>query len=172
MERLLVSSWKRSKYKIVLFDYGGTLTDCDEMGGQNQAAEIGADGHELLELRGGGHSAKSKQRDSHRFGPARSDIESYRDLLGIKKDLQSISPRIIRSLQRLSVDGHTIVAIVSGQTRDNLDSAFSECPGLFLCAEKGAWFRYPNEAGKWRKNDKLPKKEAVCWLAGCCLFAR
>ena len=77
-----MSSYKRCKYKIVLFDYGGTLTDVDEMGGQNQAAEIGADGHERKD---GGRSAMGKQQHSKRFRPARSDIESYRDLLGIKK---------------------------------------------------------------------------------------
>ena len=74
--------------------------------------------------------------------------------------MQSISPKIIRNLQRLSKDPHTIVAIVSGQTRDNLDTAFAECPGLFMCAEKGAWFRYPGEGKKWIKNEKLPQKEA------------
>lgn len=82
MERLLMSSYKRCKYKIVLFDYGGTLTDVDEMGGSNQAKDIGADGHELKD---NSWNPKGKQRDAKRFRPARSDIETYRDLLGIKK---------------------------------------------------------------------------------------
>merc|ERR1719295_1043170 len=129
------------------------------MGGSNLAADIGVDGQELKDS---AFNPKGKERESisKRFRPARSDIESYRDLLGITQDLQSISPKIIKHLQTLSKDPHTIVAIVSGQTRDNLDTAFKECPGLFMCAEKGAWFRYPGEGKKWIKNEKLPQKEA------------
>eukprot|EP01083_Nonionella_stella_P231368 817040_1 len=82
-------------------------------------------------------------------------VDSYRDLLGITKDLQSISPKIIRNLQILSSLSNTIVAIISGQTRENLEKAFSLCPNLLICAEKGAWFRYPGQGSLWNKNPIL-----------------
>ena len=90
--------------------------------------------------------------------------KSYRDRLGITKDLQSISPKFIRNLKRLSSDPNTIVAIISGQTRDNLERAFNDCPGLFICAEKGAWFRYPGEGNNWVKNEKLPPNDTEVML--------
>lgn len=144
MQKLLVTSFKTCQYKIILLDYGGTLTDVDEMKGTNN-----------------NNNTNDNEEKSSNNSPIRTCSKQYRDRLGITKDLQSISPKIIRNLNRISSDPNTIVAIVSGQTRENLERAFNECPGLFICAEKGAWFRYPGQSSNWVKNEKLTNDNEI-----------
>jgi trehalose 6-phosphate synthase/phosphatase len=71
------------------------------------------------------------------------------------------SPDLLETLERLALDPATLVAIVSGRSRLDLESWFGNLRGLWLAAEHGAslrapetakWESYiPNDSGEWKK---------------------
>ena len=139
----LINSFKRCKKRILLFDYGGTLTDT-----------YYTDNPNCIIL-----TKRERERFNH-------TVSNMTDLNGIKRDEDDNQfDEIIKYLSILASDASTMVGIISGSTREELELAFKKCDkNIMLVSEKGGYFKWPGmEIGDWQKNESLNEASISKW---------
>ena len=146
----LINSFKRCKKRILLFDYGGTLTDT-----------YYTDNPNCIIL-----TQREKQRFNNNSSIDDIDIVHITELKETKQNEDDTQfDEIINYLSVLASDPMTYVGIVSGATRPELEAAFKKCDkNIMLVSEKGAFYKWPGmEIGEWQKNESLNELSISKW---------
>ena len=155
--KLLTQCFKNASYRILLFDYGGTLTDINERETFNKTKTT----NDLKNNNDNGLSSvdnetndTSNKEFTYDNRPL-SSINSQNRLNDAEQNSGKISKNTLKYLNHLASDSNTTVAIISGQTRRVLNKEFKDRLGnILLCAEKGAYFKYPN-SDEWKLNETI-----------------
>ncbi|ETO30774.1 trehalose phosphate synthase, partial [Reticulomyxa filosa] len=136
-ESSLVRSFAQCKYRILLFDYGGTLVSDKN----NWVIDDSHSQHNTL-------APLQQQQQQHKSSPM---IITHT----FKNNQPTRSP-IVDYLNELTELPNTYVCVISGQTRSQIQVALSEFPNVYcLAAEKGAFLRWKGDDTTWSERSKL-----------------